>query len=91
MQPKRQNSKKMQYQLLRKLPILGEINIKIKVCISLKRQLIVTFNIKAVRIQISKCSHPVKLSFGGIRRLRFIYQPNLGDHAVKNYVAKTFV
>ena len=71
MQPKRQNSKKMQYQLLRKLPILGEINIKIKVCISLKRQLIVTFNIKAVRVQISKCSHPVKLSFGGDQKTAF--------------------
>ena len=69
----------------------GEPNITVKVCVSLKRLLIVTFNIKAVRIQISKCYHPVKLSFGGIRRLRFIYQPNLGDHAVKNYVAKIFV
>ena len=37
--------------------VLGEPNIKVKVCVSLKRLLIVTFNIKAIRIQSSKCSH----------------------------------
>ena len=57
--------------------ILGQLNIIVKVCVSLKRLLIVTFNIKTIRIQSSKCSHPVKLSFGGIRSLRFINQPNL--------------
>ena len=56
---------------------LGGPNITVNVCVSLKRLLIVTFNIKAIRIQSSKCSHPVKLSFGGIRSLRFINQPNL--------------
>ena len=44
--------------------VLGETKIIVKVCVSLKRLLIVTFNIKAIRIQSSKCSHPVKLSFG---------------------------
>ena len=57
--------------------VLGEPNIIVKVCVSLKRLLIVTFNIKAVRIQSSKCSHPVKLSLGGIGSLRYINQPNL--------------
>ena len=57
--------------------VLGEPNVTVKVCVSLKRLLIVTFNIKAIRIQSSKCSHLVKLSFGGIRSLRFINQPNL--------------
>ena len=50
--------------------VLGEPSIIVKVCISLKRLLIVTFNIKAIRIQSSKYSHPVKLSFDGIRNLR---------------------
>ena len=78
--------------------VLGEPNITVNVRISIKRLLIVTFNIKAVRIQSSKCSHSVKLPFGGIRSLRFINQPNLyvfndhlGDHAVKNNFVKTFV
>ena len=57
--------------------VLGEPNIIVKVCVSLKGLLIVTFNIKAVRIQSSKCSYQVKLSFVGIRSLRFINQPNL--------------
>ena len=57
--------------------VLGEPNIKVKVCASLKRLLIVTFNNKAIRIQSSKCSHPVNLPFGGVRSLRFINQPNL--------------
>ena len=57
--------------------VLGELNIIVKVCVSLKRLSIVTFNIKTIRIQSSKCSDPVKLSFGGIRNLRFINQPNL--------------
>ena len=38
--------------------VLGELNITVKVCISL-RLLIVTFNIKAVRIHSSQCSHLV--------------------------------
>ena len=77
--------------------VLGEPNITVKVCVSLKRLLTVTFNTKAAKIQSSKCSHPMKLPFGGIRRLRLINQPNLclqenlGDHAVKNDFAKTFV
>ena len=54
--------------------VLGEPNMTVKVCVCLKRLLIVTFNIKAIRTQSSKCSHPVKLSFGGIRSLRFINQ-----------------
>ena len=62
--------------------VLGEPNIKVKVCVSLKRLLIVSFNIKAIRIQSSKCSYPVELPFGEIRNLRFINQPNL-------YVFKT--
>ena len=33
--------------------VLREPNITVKVCVSLKRPLIVTFNIKAIRIQIS--------------------------------------
>ena len=57
--------------------VLGEPNITVKVCIIPKRLLIVTFNIKAIRIQSSKCSHPVKLPFGGIRTLHFISQANL--------------
>ena len=57
--------------------VLGGPNIIVKVCVSLKRLLIVTFNIKAIRIQSSKFSHSVKLSFGEIRSLRFINQPNL--------------
>ena len=57
--------------------VLGEPNVMIKLCVSLKRLLMVTFNIKTVRIQSYKCSHPVKLSLGGIRSLRFINQPNL--------------
>ena len=44
--------------------VLGQPNVIVKVYFSLKRLLIVTFNIKAIRIQSSKCSHPVKLSFG---------------------------
>ena len=47
--------------------VLGEPNIIVKVCAGLKRLLIVTLNVKAIRIQSSKCSHPVKLSFDGIR------------------------
>ena len=39
--------------------VLGELNITVKVCISLKRLLIVTFNIKAIRIHSSQCSHLV--------------------------------
>ena len=57
--------------------VLGEPNITLKIYVSLKRLLIVTFNIKAIRIQNSKCSDPVKLPFGRIRSLRFINQPNL--------------
>ena len=57
--------------------VLGEPNMKEKVCVVLKKLLIVTFNIKAIRIQSSKCSHPVKVPFGGIRNLHFINQPNL--------------
>ena len=56
---------------------LGGPNITVNVCVSLKRLLIVTFNIKAIRIQSSKCSHQVRIPFGGIRSLRFINQPNL--------------
>ena len=56
---------------------LGEPNVIVKVCVSLKRLLILTFNIKAIRIQSSKCSNAVELSLGGIRSLRFINQPNL--------------
>ena len=41
----------------------GEPNIIVKVCISLKMLLIVTFNVKDARIQSSKCSHPVKIPF----------------------------
>ena len=37
----------------------------------------ITFNIKAIRIQNSKCSHPVKFPLGGIKSLRFINQWNL--------------
>ena len=55
----------------------GEPNITVKVCVSLKRPLAVTFNIKAIRIQSSKCSDPVKLPFGWIRSLCFINQTNL--------------
>ena len=51
--------------------VLGEPNIKVKVCVSLKRLLIVPFNIKAIRIQSSKCSHTVKLPFGGIQKPAF--------------------
>ena len=57
--------------------VLGEPNITVKVYVSLKRLLIVSSNIKAIRIQSFKCSHPVKLPFGWIRSLRFISQPNL--------------
>ena len=57
--------------------VLGGPNITVKVCVSLKRLLIVTFNIKVIRIQSSKCSHPVKRTFEGIRSLRFINQPKL--------------
>ena len=57
--------------------VLGEPNIIVKVCVSLKRLLIVTFNIKPIRIQSSKCSHPVKLPLGGIRSLHFVNQLNL--------------
>ena len=39
--------------------VLGEPNIIVKVCVSLKRLPIVSFNIKTIRIQSSKCSHPV--------------------------------
>ena len=44
-----------------------EPNITVKVCVSLKKLLIVTFNIKAIRIQSSKWPHPVKLPFGWIK------------------------
>ena len=44
--------------------VLGGRNITVKVCVSLKILLIVTFNIKAIRTQSSKCFHPVKLPFG---------------------------
>ena len=53
--------------------VLGEPNITVKVCVSLKRLLIVTFNIKTIRIQSSKCSHPVKLPFGGIINLHICF------------------
>ena len=56
--------------------ILGQLNIIVKVFVRLKILLIVTFNIKTIRIESSKCSHPIKLSFGGIRNLRFINQTN---------------
>ena len=52
--------------------VLEEPNIKAKVYVSLIRLLKVAFNIKAIRIQSSKCSHLVKLPFGGIRRLRLL-------------------
>ena len=57
--------------------VLGGPNIIVKVCVSQKKLLMVTFTIKAIRIQSSKCFHPVKLPFGWIRSLRFINQPNL--------------
>ena len=57
--------------------VLGEPNIKEKVCVVQKKLLIVAFSVKAIRIESFKCSHPVKLPFGGIRSLRFINQPNL--------------
>ena len=64
MLPNKQNSRKCNGRYWRKYPSTREPNIIVKVCFSLKRLLIVTFNIKAIRIQSSKCSHPVKLSFG---------------------------
>ena len=42
--------------------VLGVPKITVKVCFSLKRLLIVTFNIKIIRIQSSKCSHPIFLA-----------------------------
>ena len=57
--------------------VLGEPNIIVKVCLSLKRILIVTSNIKTIRIQSSECSHQVKLSFGGIGSSSFLNQPKL--------------
>ena len=56
---------------------LGEPNITIEIYKNLKRLLIITFNIEAIRIQRSNCSHPVKFPITGIRNLRFISQPNL--------------
>ena len=95
MLPNKQNSKNTIADTEESTLVLGEPNITVKVCISLKRLLIVTFNIKAIRIQSSKCSHPVKLSFGGIRSLRFIIQPNLyvfkKTLVVRNDFVKTFV
>ena len=87
MQPNIQSSKNGTAVTEESTLVLGEPSITVKVCISLKRLLIVTFNIKAVRIQSSKCSHPVKLPFGGIRSLRFINQPSL--YAVTKTLAIT--
>ena len=56
---------------------LEEPNIIIKVCNYLKRLLIITFNIKSIRVHSSKCSHVVKLALCWIRSLRFIGKPNL--------------
>ena len=77
MRSNKQDSRKCISSYWRKYSLPGESNITIKVYISLKRLLIVTFNIKNGRIQIYKCSHPVKFPFGGIRGLRFISQPSL--------------
>ena len=55
----------------------GERNTAVKVFVSLKRLLIVTLNIKAVRRQRFKCSHSVRLPFGWARSLHFINQLNL--------------
>ena len=74
--PNKQNSKNVIAVTEESILVLGEPNITVKVYISLKGLLIVTFNIKAVRIQSFKCSHPVKFPFGLIRSLRFINQPN---------------
>ena len=63
MQPSKQNSKNVIVVTEENTLVLGEPNFAVKVFISLKRLLIVTFNIKAVRTQSSKCSHPVKLPF----------------------------
>ena len=43
---------------------------------NLKRRLIMTFNIKSIRVQSSKCSHPVKFALCEIRSLRFISKRN---------------
>ena len=43
--------------------VLGEPNIIVKVCVSLKRLLIVTFNIKATRIQSSAAFSSSKTPF----------------------------
>ena len=55
----------------------GGPNISVKVYINLKRLLVVILNIKAIKIQSSKCSRPVTFPFNGIRSLRFINQSHL--------------
>ena len=77
MRPNKQNSKKTIAITEESTLVLGQPNLTVKVFISLKRLLIVTFNIRAVRIQSSKCFYPAKLRLGGIRSLSFINQPNL--------------
>ena len=59
MRPNKQNWKKCNTSYWGKYPS-RETSIRVKVYISLKRLLIVTFNIMAVKIQSSKCSDPVK-------------------------------
>ena len=71
MRPNKQNSKNAIGVIEESSLVLGEPNITVcmyfEVCISLKKLLMVTFNIKAIKIYISKCYHPVKLPFGGIK------------------------
>ena len=55
MWPNKQNSKNTITITEKSTLVLGELNITVKVCISLKRLVIVTFNIKAFRIQSFKC------------------------------------
>ena len=96
MQPNIQSSKNGTAVTEESTLVLGEPSITVKVCISLKRLLIVTFNIKAVRIQSSKCSS--KTPFWWYQEPAF-YQSieplrryeNLGDHSLKSELSKTFV
>ena len=57
--PNKQNSKNVIAVTEESILVLGEPNITVKVYISLKRLLIVSSNINAIRIQSFKCSHPV--------------------------------
>ena len=77
MRPNKQNSKNAIAITEESTLVLGRRNITVKVCVSLKRLLIVNCNTKAVRIESCKCSHPVQLSGSRIISLRFINQPNL--------------